>query len=85
MDAAVAAGDTSIAFCCISTGVFGFPAKEAAEIAIDTVREWLNSKETTPETISTDESATSKGTIPTVIFNVYLDSDEALYRNLLGF
>lgn len=85
LDAAVAAGDTSIAFCCISTGVFGFPAKEAAEIAIATVREWLNSKETTPETISTDKSATLKSTIPTVIFNVYLDSDEALYRNLLGF
>ena len=28
----------SIAFCCISTGVFGFPQKEAAEIAVDTVR-----------------------------------------------
>lgn len=27
----------SIAFCCISTGVFGFPQKEAAEIAVDTV------------------------------------------------
>lgn len=30
----------SIAFCCISTGVFGFPQKEAAEIAVDTVREF---------------------------------------------
>lgn len=28
----------SIAFCCISTGVFGFPQNEAAEIAVDTVR-----------------------------------------------
>ena len=27
----------SIAFCCISTGVFGFPQREAAEIAVDTV------------------------------------------------
>ena len=31
----------SVAFCCISTGVFGFPQKEAAEIAIDTVRKYL--------------------------------------------
>ena len=31
----------SVAFCCISTGVFGFPQKEAAEIAIATVREFL--------------------------------------------
>ncbi|MBQ7203904.1 MAG: protein-ADP-ribose hydrolase [Eubacterium sp.] len=31
---------TSIAFCCISTGVFGFPQKEAAKIAVDTVRDY---------------------------------------------
>ena len=30
----------SIAFCCISTGVFGFPQEEAAEIAVDTVKEY---------------------------------------------
>lgn len=33
----------SIAFCCISTGVFGFPKQEAAEIAIGTVRGFLKS------------------------------------------
>ncbi len=32
---------SSIAFCCISTGVFGFPHNEAAEIAVSTVREFL--------------------------------------------
>ena len=32
---------SSIAFCCISTGVFGFPHNEAAEIAVGTVREFL--------------------------------------------
>lgn len=31
----------SIAFCCISTGVFGFSQAEAAEIAVNTVREFL--------------------------------------------
>ena len=31
-------GLKNIAFCCISTGVFGFPQKEAAKIAVDTVR-----------------------------------------------
>ncbi|MGN0643180.1 MAG: protein-ADP-ribose hydrolase [Huintestinicola sp.] len=30
----------SIAFCCISTGVFGFPQREAAEIAVDTARRY---------------------------------------------
>lgn len=33
-------GVNSIAFCCISTGVFGFPQKEAAKIAVDTVKEY---------------------------------------------
>lgn len=31
----------SIAFCCISTGVFGFPKQEASLIAVETVREFL--------------------------------------------
>lgn len=31
-------GVDSIAFCCISTGVFGFPQREAAEIAVSTVK-----------------------------------------------
>ncbi len=31
------AGDQSIAFCCISTGIFGFPATEAARIATRTM------------------------------------------------
>ena len=35
-------GLKSIAFCCISTGVFGFPQKEAAKIAVNTIREYKN-------------------------------------------
>lgn len=35
----------SIAFCCISTGVFGFPKYKAAEIAVNTVREFLKNNE----------------------------------------
>ena len=31
-------GLQSVAFCCISTGVFGFPQREAAEIAVETVK-----------------------------------------------
>ena len=34
----------SIAFCCISTGEFNFPNYEAANIAIDTVNEFLKDK-----------------------------------------
>lgn len=33
----------TIAFCAISTGVFGFPKKEAAKIAVNTVNNWLES------------------------------------------
>lgn len=40
LEIAVSSGIYSIAFCCISTGVFGFPQKEAAQIAVRTVREF---------------------------------------------
>ena len=40
LDIAVQNGIGSIAFCCISMGVFGFPKKEAANIAVNTVREF---------------------------------------------
>lgn len=68
LDAAVDLGCGSIAFCCISTGVFGFPQKEAAEVAVATVRDWL----------------ARNGETMTVVFDVFGDSDEALYRRLLS-
>ncbi len=58
----------SIAFCCISTGVFGFPQREAAQIAVDTVKEY---KEESHSDIK-------------VIFNVFKDSDLAIYRGVLA-
>lgn len=67
LDLAASEGLRSIAFCCISTGVFGFPQKEAAEIAIRTVREWLNTSESEM----------------TVVFNVFDEKDEWIYRSLL--
>lgn len=57
----------SIAFCCISTGVFMFPNEEAAEIAVQTVKDYK------AETGSRIE----------VIFNVFKELDEQIYRNLL--
>lgn len=35
----------SIAFCCISTGVYGYPLQEASEIAVKTVKDWLRAHE----------------------------------------
>lgn len=40
LETAVRNNVQSIAFCCISTGVFGFPQREAAEIAVKTVRKF---------------------------------------------
>ena len=57
----------SIAFCCISTGVFMFPNEKAAEIAVGTVQKYK------AETGSKIE----------VIFNVFKEQDERIYRELL--
>ena len=43
LETAVQNGIASIAFCCIATGVFGFPQQEAAEIAVRTVRAFRRS------------------------------------------
>lgn len=61
-------GVKSIAFCCISTGVFMFPNKRAAEIAVDTVRKYKKK---------------NKSEIK-VIFNVFKDEDLRIYEGLLG-
>ncbi len=58
----------SLAFCCISTGEFHFPYKEAAKIATQTVKEYMKETNCTTE----------------VIFNVFKDADLSLYRELLG-
>ena len=58
----------SIAFCCISTGVFNFPQKQAAEIALKTVEDYLNSNETT---------------LKRVVFNVFTDVDYSIYKELI--
>lgn len=43
LDIAVKNGIKSIAFCCISTGVFGFSQDKAAQIAVQTIREFHKS------------------------------------------
>ena len=61
-------GLRSVAFCCISTGVFRFPNRRAAEIAVATVTDWL---------------AAHEGAMDRVIFNVFKDEDRELYHELL--
>ena len=42
MDIALEHGLKSISFCCISTGVYGYPLQEASEIAFNTIRTWMD-------------------------------------------
>ena len=67
-------GCRSIAFCCISTGEFRFPNRRAAEIAVQTVKEYTSSYALTH----------SHNNAFTVVFNVFKDIDYAIYRQLLG-
>ena len=60
-------GLSSVAFCCISTGVFMFPNERAAEIAVRTVKDYLD--------------ATGSGI--KIVFNVFKDIDYMFYESLL--
>ena len=60
-------GAESIAFCCLSTGVFRFPQQRAAEIATNTVKQYLD----------------KDSRIKKVIFNVFKDEDLKIYNGLL--
>ena len=58
----------SIAFCCISTGVFGYPPEQAAETAFNTVCGWLKN---------------NPGELDYVVFNVFTDQDRIIYKSLI--
>ena len=60
-------GVKSIAFCCISTGEFHFPNDKAAEIAVQTVKDYQE----------------KTGSDMEVIFNVFKEIDYEIYRGLL--
>ncbi len=55
----------SVAFCCISTGVFHFPNRRAAEIAVQTVTEWMDQH---------------PGQMERIIFNVFKEEDKIYYE-----
>lgn len=58
----------SVAFCCISTGVFHFPNRKASEIAARTVTDWLDQH---------------PGAMERVIFNVFKEEDKKYYEQEL--
>ena len=67
LELAEQSGARSIAFCCISTGEFHFPNERAAEIAVNTVKDYKSKTNSTME----------------VIFNVFKKMDYEIYRKLL--
>ncbi len=68
-------GVRRIAFPSISTGVYGFPKKRAAGIAVGTVREFLEENPASPE---------EPASVEKVVFVVFDEENERLYRNLLA-
>lgn len=61
-------GIRTVAFCSISTGVFGFPREPAADIALRTVGQWLDDH---------------PGKLDLIVFNLYRNDDLKIYRDLL--
>lgn len=68
LELAAETGVESIAFCCLSTGVFMFPNQRAAEIAVETVRNWLDATQSRMR----------------VVFNVFKEMDLEIYDRLLN-
>ncbi len=68
LDMCLENGLKSVAFCCISTGVFRFPNKRAAEIAVAAVDRWL---------------AEHSGGMERIIFNIFKDEDRKYYEELI--
>ena len=68
LDLCLENGIRSVAFCCISTGVFRFPNRKAAEIAVRTVTEWMDEH---PDQMER------------VIFNVFKEEDKNYYEQEL--
>lgn len=68
MDLALANGCRSIAFPCISTGVYGYPIDEAAKVSLLTIVRWLDAH---PDVVMN------------VYFCCFIDSELAAYMSLI--
>lgn len=58
-----------IAFCCLSTGLYGYPQQESAIIAVNTVTNWITN---------------TKYKFDKIIFNVFTDTDFVIYKSILN-
>ncbi|CAO3566951.1 unnamed protein product [Mortierella alpina] len=61
----------SVAFCCISTGIYGYDNKKAAHVALQTVRDWMDTNSTEVEKMTR------------IIFCTFLEKDKDIYQALL--
>uniref|UniRef100_A0A8D2MH36 Mono-ADP ribosylhydrolase 2 n=1 Tax=Zonotrichia albicollis TaxID=44394 RepID=A0A8D2MH36_ZONAL len=59
----------SIAFPCISTGIYGFPNEPAAVIALSTIKEWLSK---------------NHNEVDRIIFCVFLEVDYKIFKKKMG-
>ncbi|XP_015476336.1 ADP-ribose glycohydrolase MACROD2 isoform X4 [Parus major] len=59
----------SIAFPCISTGIYGFPNEPAAVIALSTIKEWLSK---------------NHNEVDRIIFCVFLEIDYKIFKKKMG-
>jgi O-acetyl-ADP-ribose deacetylase (regulator of RNase III) len=70
MDSAECIDAKSIAFCSISTGIYGYPINQACDIAVSTIINWLNAN---PDT-----------SIETIVFAMFGNEEYQVYENHLG-
>ncbi|EXF83911.1 hypothetical protein CFIO01_03934 [Colletotrichum fioriniae PJ7] len=63
-------GRKIVALCGISTGLFAYPARDAAAVAVSAVADWLEHHEDT--------------SITDIIFNTFTDADHAVYQEILA-
>jgi len=59
----------TVAFCCISTGIYGYPNDKAAKVAFNTVVEWIGS---------------NMDFVDEVTFCTFLEKDFVLYEDLIA-
>ena len=56
-----------IVFCCLSTGIFGFPKEESAKVAVKSIRNWLSKEQYKFDSI---------------IFDVFTYEDHMIYQKI---
>ena len=64
----------SIAFSCLSTGIYGYPSHEAAEVASRCVRDWIEAQE---------QKKDGDGKVERVVFCCFLEKDVRAYESWL--